>query len=123
MVDSSASQPYQSGKSNFRFLRNSDFRNRYELRDLRHEDPAMLATTIATLGISFAVGKTLAAIRLGLFGGGITALLGKRPWAQSALRDKALVRNLEQVSRADEIVWPSGVRRNIVATFGPSSSR
>ena len=35
-------------------------------------DPAMLATTIATLGISFAVGKTVAAFGLGLFGGVLT---------------------------------------------------
>ena len=68
-------------------------------------DPAMLATTAATLGMSFAIGKTIAAMGLGLFGGGVTALLGKHAWAQSALRDNALVGSLGQVCQADEIEW------------------
>ncbi len=68
-------------------------------------DSAMLATTAATLGMSFAIGKTLAAMGLGLFGGGVTALLSKRPWAQSALRDNALVGSLGQVCQVDEIEW------------------
>lgn len=57
-------------------------------------DPAMLATTAATLGLSFAIGKTVAAFGLGLFGGVVTAFFAKRPWAKSALRDKGLARQL-----------------------------
>ncbi|MTI02235.1 permease [Roseibium sp. RKSG952] len=68
-------------------------------------DPAMLATTAATLGMSFAIGKTLAAMAMGLFGGGVTALLINRSWAQSALRDNALVGSLGRVCQADEIEW------------------
>ncbi|WP_282607052.1 permease [Pelagibius sp. Alg239-R121] len=39
--------------------------------------PGMLAVTAGTLGTSFAVGKTLAAFLIGLFGGGVAALLIK----------------------------------------------
>lgn len=54
-------------------------------------DPAMLATTGATLGISFALGKTLAAFLLGLLGGAGTILFAKSPWVADPLRRNALV--------------------------------
>ncbi|MCV0428067.1 MAG: permease, partial [Roseibium sp.] len=57
-------------------------------------DPAMLATTAATLGYSFAFGKTIAAFGLGVFGGVTTALFSGRPWAADALRDNRLVGGL-----------------------------
>ena len=57
-------------------------------------DPAMLATTAATLGLSFAIGKTFAAFGLGVFGGTITALFAKTPWALNALRENGLARQL-----------------------------
>lgn len=57
-------------------------------------DPAMLATTAATLGLSFAIGKTLAAFGLGVCGGTITALFAKVPWSINALRDNGLARQL-----------------------------
>lgn len=57
-------------------------------------DPAMLATTTATLGLPFAVGKTLAAVGMGVFGGTITALFARRTWAINALRDNGLARHL-----------------------------
>lgn len=78
-------------------------------------DPAMLATTAATLGVSFAIGKTLAAIALGLLGGSITATLGKRPWASSALRKSAVIGELGQACQPDEIrlaVWRSADHRS-----------
>lgn len=53
-------------------------------------DPAMLATTAATLGVSFAVGKTLAAFGLGVFGGLATAAFANRAWSRQALRDHRL---------------------------------
>ncbi|GGX64145.1 hypothetical protein GCM10007385_36710 [Tateyamaria omphalii] len=79
-------------------------------------DPAMLATTAATLGLSFAIGKTLAAFGLGLFGGAITGLFVKTPWAMSALRDNGLARQLgaERCSEDrpfDPWVWQSEERR------------
>lgn len=54
-------------------------------------DPAMLATTAATLGISFALGKTLAAFLLGLLGGAGTVLFAALPWVADPLRRNALV--------------------------------
>ena len=79
-------------------------------------DPAMLATTAATLGVSFAIGKTLAAFGLGVFGGAITALFAKSHWALNSLRDNGLVRQLS-VARCGGIksyepkVWRTAGRR------------
>ena len=49
-------------------------------------DPAMLATTAALLGPGFAVGKTMAALGLGLFGGLGVGLLAGRAWIEAPLR-------------------------------------
>lgn len=79
-------------------------------------DPAMLATTAATLGLSFAVGKTLAAFGLGVFGGAITALFAAKPWSVNALRDGGLARQLASarcgtVRTFETEVWRSAERR------------
>lgn len=79
-------------------------------------DPAMLATTAATLGLSFAIGKTLAAFGLGLFGGAITGLFVNTPWAMNALRDNGLARQLSAARCGedrpfDPWVWRSEARR------------
>ncbi len=79
-------------------------------------DPAMLATTAATLGLSFAIGKTLAAFGLGVFGGAITGLFAKTHWALNALRDNGLARQLsaERCGAAqtfDPWVWRTAARR------------
>lgn len=84
-------------------------------------DPAMLATTAATLGLSFAIGKTLAAFGLGLFGGAVTGLFAKTPWALNALRDNGLVRQLSAARcRGDQTfdpwVWRSEARRRSFST-------
>lgn len=80
-------------------------------------DPAMLATTAATLGLSFAIGKTLAAFGLGLFGGAITGLFAKTSWAMNALRDNGLARQLSAARCGedqpfDPWVWRSEARRH-----------
>lgn len=56
--------------------------------------PAMLSATAATLGWEFAIGKAVAAIGLGLFGGGMTALFASRVWATSPLRSNRIVGSL-----------------------------
>lgn len=61
-------------------------------------DPAMLATTAATLGTSFAIGKTLAAFFLGLFGGMVTSLFARLPWYGNALRKNSIVGSLGSAS-------------------------
>lgn len=79
-------------------------------------DPAMLATTAATLGLSFAVGKTIAAFGLGVFGGLTTALFAETPWALHALRDTGLARQLSAArcgaaQSFDPYVWRTEARR------------
>ena len=56
--------------------------------------PAMLSATAAVLGWEFAVGKTLAAIGLGLLGGAATTLFADREWARAALRSNRIVGSL-----------------------------
>jgi uncharacterized protein len=76
-------------------------------------DPAMLATTAATLGIEFAIGKTVAAFGLGLLGGVTTALFASRPWVRSALRSNGIVGQLGatcSVGGMDFAVWRSPTR-------------
>ena len=84
-------------------------------------DPAMLATTAATLGLSFAIGKTLAAVGLGVFGGAITGLFAKTPWAMNALRDNDLARQLsagrcEAFQTFDPWVWQTDAHRRSFGT-------
>lgn len=84
-------------------------------------DPAMLATTAATLGLHFAIGKTLAAFGLGVFGGGITTLFAKTSWALNALRDNGLARQLSAercgaVQTFEPWIWRSGARRRSFRT-------
>lgn len=92
-------------------------------------DPAMLATTAATLGLSFAIGKTVSAFGLGLFGGLITALFAKRGWSLAALRDNGLARGLS-ASRCgcgttgfDPFVWRTPERRAAFLKQARATSR
>ncbi len=91
-------------------------------------DPAMLATTAATLGLSFAVGKTLAAFGLGVFGGAITALFANSPWALNALRDNGLARQLSaarcgQVQTFEPKIWRTKERRRSFCTQFRATAR
>jgi len=53
-------------------------------------DPAMFAATWATLGLSFAVAKTISAFGLGIFAGVATAALGHTQAVKSPLRGNAM---------------------------------
>lgn len=91
-------------------------------------DPAMLMTTVATLGISFAAGKTVAAFGLGVFGGTVTALFARRRWAQSALRDNGLARQMSAARCGgaqvfDPRIWQSDARRRAFARQFWATSR
>lgn len=80
-------------------------------------DPAMLATTAATLGLEFAVGKTVIAFLLGVYGGWLTSLLASSAWTKPPLRDNRLVANLGSCNNAcgsmtfDARVWREPTRR------------
>lgn len=80
-------------------------------------DPAMLAATAATLGMGFAVGKTLAALIMGMVGGAVTALFATAPWYRDALRKNIVVGNLGSrtcgVTELDPAIWKSAERRAI----------
>ncbi|GIT89519.1 permease [Roseobacter sp. OBYS 0001] len=91
-------------------------------------DPAMLATTAATLGLSFAIGKMVAAIGLGVFGGAITALFAKSPWASNPLRDNGLARQLSaarcgDVQSFEPKVWRTAERRQSFSTQFRATAR
>jgi uncharacterized membrane protein YraQ (UPF0718 family) len=81
-------------------------------------DPAMLATTAATLGVGFAVGKTVAAFGLGLWGGAITSLFARRNWARASLRNNRIVGRLSQDNCGtafpfDPRIWKDQQRKTI----------
>ncbi|MEO0751614.1 MAG: permease [Pseudomonadota bacterium] len=90
-------------------------------------DPAMLATTAATLGMSFAIGKTVAAFGLGVFGGSVTALFSRKGWSLNALRDNGLARQLSasrcgETRPFDPFVWRTNERRSAFAKqFGATA--
>lgn len=91
-------------------------------------DPAMLATTAATLGLSFAVGKTVAAFWLGIFGGAVTALFAQRAWARNALRENGLARQLSaaccgEAQAFDPFVWKTPGRRQSFARQAWATTR
>lgn len=81
--------------------------------------PAMLSATVATLGWEFAIGKSMAAIGLGLFGGAITALFASRAWTKSPLRANGIVGTLggqcgpcaDEAQGFDARVWRDQSRR------------
>jgi uncharacterized membrane protein YraQ (UPF0718 family) len=56
--------------------------------------PPMFAATAATLGWEYAIGKSIAAVGLGIFGGAVTGLLANAGWVQTPLRDNRLVATL-----------------------------
>ena len=79
-------------------------------------DPAMLAATAATLGPGFALGKTLAALGLGLLGGFVTAALSPLPWTHAPLRQTRFLAGLggaacTTAAGFQAAVWASPERR------------
>ncbi|WP_120501183.1 permease [Roseovarius sp. EL26] len=79
-------------------------------------DPAMLATTAATLGMPFALGKTIGAFGLGIFGGTTTALFLKKSWYVNALRNNSLSRQLSTkrcsaIASYNPRIWTDPARR------------
>jgi uncharacterized membrane protein YraQ (UPF0718 family) len=57
-------------------------------------DPMMLTVTAATLGWVFALGKTVAAVGIGLLGGGVTLLLVRSGWFAQPTRQSPLLDKL-----------------------------
>ena len=79
-------------------------------------DPAMFATTAATLGLPFAVGKTIAAFALGMFGGLATIVVSDQAWTRQPLRNNGIADTLGRgacsgVESFDAAVWRTPDRR------------
>ncbi len=58
--------------------------------------PAMFSVTVATLGLQFAIAKTVAAFLFGVFGGMSTAAVSRQHWIQSPLRESGFAATLGQ---------------------------
>lgn len=58
--------------------------------------PPMFAATAATLGWEFAIGKSIAAVGLGIYGGAITAMIQGADWARDPLRRNTIIGSLGQ---------------------------
>lgn len=91
-------------------------------------DPAMLATTAATLGLAFAVGKTVAAFGLGLFGGIVTATLSRHYEVGDILRKGGLASDLAAGSCCgatsfEPRVWRDEGRRTAFYRQGAATTR
>jgi len=83
-------------------------------------DPAMFAVTAATLGLGFAIAKTVAAFGIGLLGGAATLALSGATWTQTPLRRNAIVASLgntacSTAAKVELAIWRDGERR---ARFG-----
>jgi uncharacterized membrane protein YraQ (UPF0718 family) len=82
--------------------------------------PPMFAATAATLGWEFAVGKMIAAIGLGIFGGLATAALERTGWTRDPLRRNRITGSLGQPCGIENAsfhaaIWTEPARR---ARFG-----
>lgn len=91
-------------------------------------DPAMLATTAATLGVAFAVGKTVAAFALGVFGGSVTAALTREQSGEAALRSGGLAEKLtarccDGATSLEPRVWRNSSRRKAFARQAAATTR
>ena len=57
-------------------------------------DPSMFAITVATLGLPFAIGKTVAALGIGLFSGGVTWALVRAGRFRQPVRPSSMLASL-----------------------------
>jgi len=71
------------------------------------KEPAMLLITSGTLGYEFAIGKTLAAVGIGIMGGSLTMLFAKTPVFVNPLKEKPAVGGCCCVQKpfSDKPVW------------------
>ncbi|MGP1255612.1 MAG: permease [Kiloniellales bacterium] len=91
-------------------------------------DPAMLATTAATLGLGFAVGKSVAAFGLGLWGGAVTSVFAKQEWASAPLRRNKIVGQLSQGGCGAPLafeprVWKGAERKTVFRQSALATTR
>lgn len=75
-------------------------------------DPAMFSVTLATLGLHFAIAKTLFAFFLGLYGGLATASPLFQSWTQDSLRSGGLATLLGQANSCSEREFDARIWRD-----------
>ena len=83
-------------------------------------DPQMFAITAATLGLPFALGKTVAAFGIGLFSGGITWAVVRTGRFREPVRQSSVLRTLMPQSSccaSDEVSWRFWREPERVAVF------
>ena len=71
-------------------------------------DPQMFSITVATLGLPFATGKTVAALGIGLFGGGVTLALVRLGNFHAPTRQSRMLASLMPASSccaSTEVCW------------------
>ncbi len=89
--------------------------------------PGMLAITAATLGLPFAIGKTLAAVACGLLGGGAALAAVKLGWFRNPDRPNRLTQSLGCGCSAPKSLrwrfWQEAERRRSFRTAAVESSK
>ncbi|MGI9415828.1 MAG: permease [Hyphomicrobiales bacterium] len=87
--------------------------------------PGMLAITVATLGTSFAIGKTVLAVAIGLFGGGVTCVLVRRlTWLDAPVRQGALIATAQDAcgtAGSTEVRWDFWREKERRRAFGATA--
>ena len=71
-------------------------------------DPQMFAITASTLGVSFAVGKTVSALGIGVVGGVVTWVLVRAGWFHRPARESSMLRSFVPESACagpNEVLW------------------
>lgn len=90
-------------------------------------DPGMLAITAATLGLPFAIGKTLAALACGLLGGGATLAAVRLGWFKNPDRPNRLSRSVDCGCSTPQSLrwrfWQEAERRRSFVTAGLESGK
>lgn len=91
-------------------------------------DPAMLAATVATLGLPMALGKTGAAFAMGVLGGAATHQLATRRWVMEPLRRRVTLADNQlagscAVVKFQAAVWRDPGRRRRFVTEIASTGR
>jgi uncharacterized membrane protein YraQ (UPF0718 family) len=93
--------------------------------------PSIFAATVATLGWNYAIGKSVAAVGLGIFGGVVTAQFANSHWIKTPLRNNRLVATLGGASSScdgqseyfDPYIWRDQARRKRFARSSWSTIR
>lgn len=91
-------------------------------------DPGMLAITAGTLGMDFAVGKTLAAFGAGILGGMVTRILTGAGYLVRPERTNGVLASFESncACNSQDVLWPfwrEPARRTVFATTAYSTGK